>query len=280
MNWVLQVVRSLPNLLTLTSLFLGCVGVVLVLQSAQLWVIQDWVRLRVEIKPSPSDWGQMFVALHLLGICLILDYLDGWLARRLNAVSPMGGILDLVADVVAFGLLPAVILFRMLGMAYRLESEVEAPSSLWIYSGVFVYVVAVAYRLARFHTEQQETLQQWFVGLPAPAGAFGTAAFFLWMLYDPEAREAILRPQFVWGWTFLMSMWMVSRLRTISFKRLFPIRYRIWLIPGILITMGGWEILNGQWNFGGIFFLLFVSYLIGSLLMHIREEWMPKSRPS
>ena len=84
--------KFLPNLITLLNLFLGCIVVLLLIEN------------NLEVK-------YIFI---ISAICLFLDYLDGFIARKLNAKSDIGIQLDSLADLVSFGLVPGILLYLSL----------------------------------------------------------------------------------------------------------------------------------------------------------------------
>ena len=83
--------KFLPNLITLFNLFLGCIVTLLLIEN------------NLEVK-------NVFI---ITIICLILDYLDGYIARKFNTKSDVGIQLDSLADLVSFGLVPAILLYNM-----------------------------------------------------------------------------------------------------------------------------------------------------------------------
>jgi len=83
-------IKHLPNFVTLLNLLAGCIGIVAVFNS-NLHVASAW-----------------------LGLALVLDFLDGMLARSLNARSKIGKDLDSLADIVSFGVLPGMIMFSLI----------------------------------------------------------------------------------------------------------------------------------------------------------------------
>lgn len=96
----------------------------------------------------------VWVAILVVCICAVLDGLDGWVARRLNAVSSLGRFLDAGHDMLAFGIVPVLIALRTLDRAPGLVLGVLG-----------VYVCAMAFRLIRaLRRNTPETLY----GLPAP----------------------------------------------------------------------------------------------------------------
>ncbi|BBZ06118.1 CDP-diacylglycerol--serine O-phosphatidyltransferase [Mycolicibacterium doricum] len=110
--------------------------------------------------------GRPTEAMAFLAVAAILDALDGRIARMLNATSKMGEEIDSLADAVNFGVAPAFIVYGTLLSQSRIG---------WIV--VLLYAVCIVLRLARFNamlTEDQPAYtKEFFVGMPAPAGAIG-----------------------------------------------------------------------------------------------------------
>lgn len=128
--------KHLPNLITLLNLLAGCFAIVSV---------------------SKGDLGY---ASWFLILALVLDLLDGAVARLLNAQSALGKQLDSLADVVSFGVAPGFIMYTLiLGVA---ENQYMA------FAG-FLLPVFAALRLARFNIDPDQEKE--FSGLPAPAAA-------------------------------------------------------------------------------------------------------------
>jgi len=105
-------------------------------------------------------------AMAFLAVAAILDALDGRIARLLKATSKMGEEIDSLADAVNFGVAPAFIVYGTLLSHSRIG---------WIV--VLLYAVCIVLRLARYNTMLVENkpayMNQFFVGMPAPAGAIG-----------------------------------------------------------------------------------------------------------
>jgi CDP-diacylglycerol---serine O-phosphatidyltransferase len=110
--------------------------------------------------------GRPHGAMGLIVLAAILDALDGRIARVLDATSRMGEEIDSLADAVNFGVAPAFIVYATL----LWNSQVG-----WIV--VLLYAVCIVLRLARFNalldTDQPAYTKEFFVGMPAPAGAIG-----------------------------------------------------------------------------------------------------------
>ena len=153
-----------------------------------------------------STRGDFDTAAVLIGIAMVLDTLDGFLARLTKSSSAFGVELDSLADVVSFGLAPAILSFTW---------------GLWSlgrlgWAAGFVYVTAAAMRLARFNIQTASTTdKRYFAGLPSPAAAgviASTVYMYPWGLQDPRVAMLALPMVLVPG--FLM----VSTIRFRSIK--------------------------------------------------------------
>lgn len=136
---------------------------------------------------------------------IVLDMLDGTVARLTKSVSDFGKELDSLSDMVSFGVAPAVLIYT----AYLLESE--ATDSFITPTGSMVailFVICGALRLARFNVYQAER-QDIFVGLPSPAAAGTIAAFSLFCQYFAlQVAYWVLGPL-----TVILALLMVSTVR-------------------------------------------------------------------
>jgi CDP-diacylglycerol--serine O-phosphatidyltransferase len=114
----------------------------------------------------------------LIGIAMVLDTLDGFIARLTNSATAFGLEFDSLADVISFGLAPAILAFSW-GLW---------PLKRLGWAAGFLYVTAAAMRLARFNIQSTAVAdKRYFVGLPSPAAAGVTAAtvyLYPWGLND------------------------------------------------------------------------------------------------
>jgi CDP-diacylglycerol--serine O-phosphatidyltransferase len=150
--------------------------------------------------------GRPTEAMALLAAAAILDALDGRVARVLNATSRLGEEIDSLADAVNFGVAPAFIVYATLLSHNRVG---------WIV--VLLYTVCIVLRLARFNSVLGEDLpgyaKEYFVGMPAPAGAIGAigplAARMQWpgSWWSTETAETV-----VILWMVGVSLLVVSRI--------------------------------------------------------------------
>ena len=137
--------RHIPNFLTCCNLVCGCLGIIALLEG----------------KDIPSAY--------FVWAACIFDFLDGFAARILKISSPIGKELDSLADMVSFGVLPALLMYALI--------STNSPVSILPYTGLLI-AVASAIRLAIFNLD--ETQSDSFKGLPTPASAlFITAIPFL-----------------------------------------------------------------------------------------------------
>ncbi len=116
--------------------------------------------------------GELETAAPFIGIAILLDMLDGRIARMTGTASAFGLELDSLADVISFGLAPAVLTF-----AWGLS---ELGRVGW--AAGFIYVSAAAMRLARFNIQSTTpTDKRYFVGMPSPpAAGVAAATVFAW----------------------------------------------------------------------------------------------------
>jgi len=196
-------VYLLPNLLTTASLFIGFLGLI--------WVIQ-------------GDFTSC--ALCILASC-VFDGLDGKVARLTNTTSEFGVQLDSLADLVAFGVVPAV-------MAYLWVLEDFGRLGL---IAAFLFMACGALRLARFNVQTATTSKKHFVGLPIPAAACTLATLVLFTVYLPASAMETLLPTATLVLVYVLSFFMVSTIRFYSFKELsaFTAHPFSWMVTAILV---------------------------------------------
>jgi CDP-diacylglycerol---serine O-phosphatidyltransferase len=172
-------IRHLPNLLTSLNLLCGCLGIVLVLED--------------------SVWP----AAYFVWAACVFDFLDGFTARTLKVSSPIGKQLDSLADVVSFGLLPAVVMYKLW----------PAGESDWLPYFSFLLVVFSAIRLAIFNIDETQTHS--FRGLPTPANALFISAL---PLQTGWAESALNQSWVLLGITVIFSWLLVSPIRLFALK--------------------------------------------------------------
>lgn len=248
----------LPNLMTAGNLFCGFVAVIKCIQAY-----------------SATQFGQdeLSVELYTHAVLFILaavifDALDGVVARLGQRESLFGKEFDSLADVVSFGIAPALMVFFLI-----LSPTEEYPYFLWIgwFIG-FIYLLCAAVRLARFnvlthpavYTRSPKTSYgNDFIGLPVPAaaGAIVSLVFFL-NTYDLQ-RLAIVLPALM----LLVAYLMVSAIRYPSLKGI-NWRTRIRFRTFILLFAGAVLL----WRFWGVgLVLLFYGYIFYGVYLHAKK---------
>ena len=151
--------------------------------------------------------GEFKTAAFLVLLATVLDFLDGKVARLTRSTSPFGLEFDSLADLISFGVAPALIVH-----SWGLSSLGRIG---WTAS--FLYVICSATRLARFNTQSVQADRRYFVGLPIPAAAAVLVAnVFYWPVPVQDRFNAIL----VCSFLILVSVLMVSRARYRSFKEI------------------------------------------------------------
>ena len=175
-------------------------------------------------------------------LAAFLDAIDGRAARLLKSTSKFGAQMDSLADIVNFGVAPALVLY-----AYLLE---QMKSFGWI--AAIVYVIAAGLRLARFNVMEEDGVKaswqsEYFVGIPAPGGAMLLLlpVYLGFLGVEPGPLFAYLAS----AYTVLIAFLMVSRVPVYSGKSLgqrvrrdlvFPLMLVIVLYVALLMTFT-WE---------------------------------------
>ena len=187
---------ALPSTITLISILCGFSSVVMSMNAA------------VE---SPTRY--FLWAAGLLVLAGIFDGLDGRVARATNTTTEFGVQLDSLADVLSFGMSPAILAYRygffQLGFA---DSQLRAVG----WAACFFFIACGALRLARFNIQVGVVDSRFFVGMPIPAGAACVASVILCWPTPPTD------PRFAYAFAaelFLVGLLMVSTIRFPSFKK-------------------------------------------------------------
>jgi CDP-diacylglycerol--serine O-phosphatidyltransferase len=202
----------LPNLLTTAALFAGFYAII------------------------ASIHGNFTASALSIFIAMFLDGLDGRVARMTSTSSEFGKEFDSLADMVSFGLTPAIVTYQW-GVTRLSEYGAIWGRLGWL--AAFLYCAAAAFRLARFNTNLAWTDRRYFQGLPSPAAAASVAST-VWVstVYSVEGLLALVVGIMITGVT---GMLMMSRFRYLSFKDIEPghrVRFgRLLVIPLVIITI-------------------------------------------
>ncbi len=241
----------LPTLFTAGNIFLGFLAILKTFDGALAAIAGNL--------GSNADFA---VAAKSIGLAVLLDGLDGRIARMTNTVSDFGREMDSLADVITFGIAPAV-------LAYAWGVQFSPPGGFLHdhragYFMAFVFLLCGAARLARFNVQTNpkpknpgRPNRKYFVGLPIPAAAAAVAA----VVY---ACDCVPLQWWVFsaGWLALLgglSFLMVSTWRYPSFKELNLLKPQS---PLILILLGSLVYLI--WNFGQPVLLVMAAAYVGS----------------
>lgn len=213
---------NLPNLLTASNLLCGILSIFMAFS------------------------GQLEWACYLIYFAAILDFFDGFLARKLNQMSELGKQLDSLADMVTFGVSPGVIVCIILiiqtqnGLDFGSGSPFSEQAFLYIsnfmnrltagnwneinyicFAGLIIPFFSL-FRLAKFNIDTRQS--ESFIGLPTPANTIFFTSFPLLMVYYYNSGEQnavldfILTPWILVIITFVMSLLLVAELPLFSLK--------------------------------------------------------------
>jgi len=246
---------ALPTLFTAGNVFLGYMSVIQSFQAAML-----------------AASGQAGAAAHFeisaiaIGVAVFLDGLDGRIARLTNTTSDFGREIDSLADVISFGIAPAVLAFAWGiqfidgGLTATLHDQVRNLG----YFIAFLFLLCGAARLARFNVQKNPVPKnpgrpdrKYFVGLPIPAAA-GTVAAVVYA----AGNEPLRQWPFAVAWLALLallSFLMVSTWRYHSFKDISLLRPRS---PLVFILVGG--LIYLIWNYSQPVFVAMALTYVGS----------------
>ncbi len=195
--------NSIPNIFTSLNLLCGCFAIV-----------------------SATNDNAMWTA-YFVGIAAIFDFLDGMVARALKVESPIGKDLDSLADMVSFGVVPGLIMFKLIGISlftYGLQADISGNTraifNLLPYLS-FLITIFAAIRLARFNVLSSES--SGFTGMPTPAMAIFIASLPLIIENQDISNEFLmesvfLSPFFPIATTIFISYLMVSKIDMFSLK--------------------------------------------------------------
>jgi CDP-diacylglycerol--serine O-phosphatidyltransferase len=205
--------KNIPNLLTLLNLLSGSMGVILALK------------------------GDLLAAASLVWLGAFFDLMDGLVARALQVSSAMGTQLDALADLISFGLLPAVMLYELLALR---------SSSVFLPYLSLVLTLCAAWRLARFTIDPGQS--NVFIGLSTTAYAIfvSTLPPLIDHDYFPPLSRLLLQPALLVGMAVGGGLLLILPIRFIAFKfssyswQKNNVRYTFLLCAGLLVAL--WRI--------------------------------------
>ena len=154
----MNIKKHIPNAITCGNLLCGCLAIVKAFEGDLVW------------------------AAYLVGIAAVLDFFDGFAARMLKVSSPIGKDLDSLADMVTFGVVPGVVMYKLLQI-----NEFTYENAIYSFSFIkgieylaFIIPIFSAIRLAKFNNDIRQSDS--FIGVPTPANAILIASLALIIL--------------------------------------------------------------------------------------------------
>ncbi|MEO6814376.1 MAG: CDP-alcohol phosphatidyltransferase family protein [Ginsengibacter sp.] len=204
--------KKIPNLFSLLNLFFGGMAIIFALQTNSVIIYLDQQFNSSFNIPERLSWAAICII-----IAAVIDFLDGFVARSLNAASEMGKQLDSLSDVVSFGVAPAVIIYQLLKFSYARDENGLDVSIVWLMPAL-ILACAAAYRLAKFNLSVDQ--QYSFRGVPVPAVGLLVASFPLILHFNniSDVSSFILNQWFLYALIIVLSYLMVSNLRMMSLK--------------------------------------------------------------
>ncbi len=202
--------RHIPNMVTLLNLFSGCVAVIFAVD------------------------GNFVMAAIFVFLGIFFDFFDGLLARKLNVQSPLGIQLDSLADLVTSGVVPGIIMLKLIAWSVGVNDFVTFEESWtatmkWTTLKVsyipligLLIPLASAYRLARFNLDEDQ--QTYFKGLPVPANTLLILSLPLILEYQNNdlMNSIIINKWFLIGLTLLSCYLLNSNIK------LFALKFKDW----------------------------------------------------
>jgi CDP-diacylglycerol---serine O-phosphatidyltransferase len=222
-RWRHKGIYLLPNLFTTAALFCGFFAIVQAMN------------------------GDFTMAAAAISAAMVLDSLDGRVARMTSTQSAFGAEYDSLSDMVSFGVAPGLVIYEW--------SLKDFGKFGWI--ATFVYVAGAALRLARFNTQLDNPDKRFFQGLPSPAAA-ALVAGFVWIMNDrlkinlSRHHLALLSS----GLAILVGLTMVSNIPYYSFKKINMKRS----VPFITIVLLVLAFALATYDMAAVLFAVFVLY--------------------
>jgi CDP-diacylglycerol--serine O-phosphatidyltransferase len=246
---------ALPTLFTAGNIFLGYISILRSFRGA------------MEAAAGTGGASDHFaIAARAIGAAVVLDGIDGRIARMTNTTSDFGREMDSLADVISFGLAPAVLAFAW-GVQFidpTLAQNIRGQIFNAGYFIAFLFLLCGAARLARFNIQKNPIPKnpgrpdrKYFVGLPIPAAAALVAA----VVYATDSQPLVWWPaSVVWlALLLLLGFLMVSTWRYYSFK---GVNLNKAYSPLLIILAGG--LIYATWNYSQIVFVVLTVIYVGS----------------
>ena len=250
---------ALPTLFTAGNIFLGFLSIIRTIHGA----------LNVTANPGMAV-EDFAVASKAIGFSFLLDGLDGRIARMTNTTSEFGKELDSLADIIAFGIAPAILAY-VWGVHFVTGTIGAWTLDQFQSAGIFVaffFLLCGAGRLARFNIQKNPVPRnpgnphrKYFVGLPIPAAAAVVSAVIYAVGGGPVTDNGLSA-----AWLSLLGilgLLMISAWRYWSFKELNVLRPRS---PVMVVLMGASIFVIWEWS-RPVLLMLSVSYMLSGILI-------------
>lgn len=197
----MNIKKHIPNAITCGNLLCGCLAIVKAFEGDLVW------------------------AAYLVGIAAVLDFFDGFAARMLKVSSLIGKDLDSLADMVTFGVVPGVVMFKLIGLSrlfsIALEANTPDVSAIGIGNSIyfqqyiaFLIPIFSAIRLAKFNNDTRQSDS--FIGVPTPANAMFICSIPL--MEEFNHLGFVLNPYILVFVTIIFSFLLVSELPLFALK--------------------------------------------------------------
>ncbi len=244
----MSVRKSFPNFLTSINLLFGCIAVTFIIH------------------------GDIQTACIFVLFAALMDYLDGFFAKKLNAGSNLGRELDSLADMVTFGVVPGFVFYYLLDQSSYFSLYPAIHPIIYL-SPAFLITIFSALRLAKYNISDDQ--KEHFLGLPTPACTLLVISFPLLMnRYEGSFfSEMIGNPIIIYGLIIVLSYLLISNIRMFSLRfthfrfKENEIRYIFIFFTIILIAI--FKLISIGW--------IILLYIIISLISNVRKHEIPSA---
>ena len=213
--------NPIPNMITLANLFAGILSIYF------------------------GMLGDLKLAAYLIFISALLDFMDGFAARLMNAYSDLGKQLDSLADMVSFGVAPGFILFNMMSISHGQPGNTGTSDTLIPFIGFMVPLFG-ALRLAKFNIDDSQ--EDSFIGMPIPAAAILIASF-------PLIRESLYQDRGLMYMVFTNTYFLIGSSVIISLLMVLPLPMFAFKFKSY-----GWKVNKIKYSFLIISLILLISF--------------------
>lgn len=197
----MNIKKHIPNAITCCNLLCGCLAIVQAFE------------------------GNLVYSAYLVGLAAIFDFFDGFAARLLRVASPIGKDLDSLADMVTFGVVPGIVMYKLIGMSrlFKIASVTNTPdisaiaienSNYFLQYFAFLIVIFSAIRLAKFNNDNRQSDS--FIGVPTPANAIFICSIPL--IFEHNDISFVLNPYVLIIATIIFSLLLISEIPLFALK--------------------------------------------------------------